>query len=100
MVKRIISVIPVGARTQEARQLAQEINEFVNKKHPRISSEAYIEKYGKIGTIYFIAKFDNIEHMEETMAATLADTKYQALAVKFYDLFIDGSTKMTLIETF
>lgn len=100
MIKRIISFKPIGAKTQEARQFTKEINKFINKKHPKISSEVYMEKYGEVGTIYFLASFENIGQMEETMAATAADGKYQALATKGMGLFIDGSLKVTLMETF
>jgi hypothetical protein len=100
MIKRIISLKPVGAKAQEARQFAKEVNDFINKKHPKISSEVYMEKYGEVGTIYFIALFESIGQMEETMAATGADEKYQVLATKGLGLFVDGSLKMTLMETF
>jgi len=100
MIKRIIKAKPVYAKLQEAREWAKELNDFANRKHPSISSEAFTEKYGAASTIYFISQFENIGQMDDFAAATQADEEYQSLVTKSQGLIIDGSLKVTLLETF
>lgn len=100
MIKRIITLRPLNTKAQEAREWAKELLDIGKRINPSASGEAFIEKYGEAGTLYLITQFDDINQLEERTAITQADEEFQALVTKVQGLFVEGSAKVTLLETF
>lgn len=83
----------------EALQWAKEVAGYVNKKYAPVSVQAYSEVFGDVGTIHWHADSEDLATIEKFNAQLLTDQEYQALLKKATDLFIEGSTHDTLIQS-
>ena len=87
----------VGARFPEAVQWAKEVTEYINSKYPEATLLAFAEQYGAVGTIHWYVDYEDIATLDRVGSQILTDEGYWAILGKAADLFIEGSTKDTLM---
>ena len=100
MLKQIRKLTPKLDKVLEASQFAQELLAFFNSKYPELKSEAYWERFGDALTIHFYFQYDNLADFESKVNQIMADQDFLALNNKGMILFVDGSHKVTLLQSF
>jgi hypothetical protein len=100
MIKRIVSAKPKNENIIDARQWSQEINEYVNRKYPRLAQEAYFERFGDVYRIHFFSQAETLADLEKILAEIQTDKEYGAIFMRGQKLFVDGSSKVTILESF
>ena len=98
MIKRLYSIKPKEEKYFDAREYANEVLEFAINKYPQTSPEVYIERFGDVLRIYFISQFETLADLEKTVAEMMADDEYIAMQMKGAALFVEGSTRVTVLQ--
>ena len=88
-----------AGKNAEARQWANEITEFINKKTSQTSFQVFREEFGAPTALHWYADFDNIAVLEQELNKFQSDPEYFALVKKGADLIIPGSAKDTLVRS-
>ncbi len=91
----------VGIKTGaalEGLQLAQESTEYINKNYPEASVNTYIQIFGDLGKIVWIADYETLANVEEVGQKLTVDEGYLGIVSKFSDLVIEGSWKDELFR--
>ena len=83
----------------DAVRWAKEVAEHINTKYAPISVQAYAELFGDVNTIHWYADYEDLATIERANAQLLADQGYWTLLNKAGDLFIEGSSHDTLIQS-
>ncbi|MBW1711078.1 MAG: hypothetical protein JRG97_15370 [Deltaproteobacteria bacterium] len=83
----------------EARQWAQEMIDFAKKIQPQGATEAFVERFGNVNTIYFFGQFESLAEMDKLTTETMSDEGWLVLMTKSADLFVDGSQSVILMES-
>ena len=89
----------VGARFPETVQWAKEVAEYINSKYPDATVLVFAEQYGAVGTIHWYADYEDIATLDRVGSQLLTDEGYWGILGKAADLFIEGSTKDTLMTS-
>ena len=77
--------------------LLDEFNKFVNAKYD-IDLKFFVEDFGDIHKIYWMADFKDMTEMQEVFAQMATDEEYQSYVPKISELGIEGSWKDTLLR--
>ena len=85
---------------QAAIQFAKEVAEHINTRYPPVSVQTFLELFGDYGTIHWYADYEDLASIEKFNAQLLMDQEYWAILNKATDLFIEGSVRDTLIQSF
>lgn len=83
-------------KMMEAIQFAKEITEYDNKLING-KTRVYIEVFGDLGKIYWVAENVDLATMESNNRKLMADPGHRALLGKAVGLFIEGRGKDTLM---
>lgn len=87
-------------KVPEALKHSHELIEYINTKTPRPTKfQLFMERFGAPGTIYFVADYESLAGLESHQRELLSDEEYWAIVRRGADLFIDGSTKDTLMTS-
>ncbi len=81
-------------RFRQAVGWAKEVAGYVHSKHKAPPTSVFVDSFGDVGTIRWIADFDDLASMETTMGAVMQDADYWKLVdeAMVAELFIDGKT--------
>ena len=88
-----------SGKNAEARQWANEITEFLNKKASQTSFQVFREEFGAPKALHWYADFENLTVLEQEMNKFQSDVEYFALIKKGSDLIIPGTSKDTLVRS-
>jgi len=99
MIKRQMIMRPKGPKLLEARQWAQELKEYFDKKYPQLASEIYTERFGNYLTLHFFSQFETLADLEKNVEEAESDEEYQALFMKGADLLVSDSVRAILLQT-
>ncbi len=89
-----------GGNFPEALKFSKEIVEYINDSAARKNAfQVYMERFGNVGTIYFVADFENLAALESTQNKLLSDPEYWTILKRGITLFIDGSFKDTVMTS-
>lgn len=83
----------------EAIQWAKEIAKYLNEKYPPASYQAYIELFGDFGKVHWHSDFEDLATFEKINAQLMTDQEYGARLNEAGELFIEGGTHDTLIQS-
>ncbi len=84
-------------RGKHGVQWATEITDYINTNSPRISLQLFRTHYGDVYTIYWMADFDDIVHLDEWQVQVGADKGYRELRRKSLDMLVEGSVVDTVM---
>lgn len=93
-----ISRAKIG-KFRDAVLWAKDVAEYLNTNYAPVSVQAYAELFGEVNTIHWYADYEDLAALERMNAQLMADQGYQALLNKANDLFIEGGTQDTLIQS-
>jgi hypothetical protein len=88
-----------SGKVAEAREWANEITEFLNKKTSQTSFQVFREEFGAPTALHWYADFENLAVLEQEMSKVQSDVEYFALIKKGADAIIPGTGKDTLVRS-
>lgn len=89
-----------GGKFPEALKWAHEIAEYLNGRTPRPTKiQVFIERFSAVGTICWVGDYESVAALESFQNELLSDEEYWTIVRRGADLFIEGSTKDTLMTS-
>lgn len=82
-------------RGKHGLKWAREITDHINANFPRTSLQLFRTLYGDVYTIYWMADFEDVVHLDEWQIQVGADKTYRELRRKSFDILVEG----TIIDT-
>ncbi|MCP4602749.1 MAG: hypothetical protein GY847_19910 [Proteobacteria bacterium] len=99
MYRLLRSVAVKSGAGAQALQLAQESADYINKKYPDVSIGTYVQLFGSLGKIVWIADYENLNLVEEIGQKLAMDDDYLTLLGNLGNLVIEGSWKDELFRS-
>jgi hypothetical protein len=88
-----------SGKLAEAIQWTKKITEYLNKKFAPLTTQAYSEVLGDFGKVYWHSDFEDMATLEKVNTQLLADREYWALLNEAAEMFVEGGTHDTLIQS-
>ena len=88
-----------SGKNVEAIQWAKKLTEYLNKKYAPVSMQAYTERFGDYGKVHWFTDFEDLATFEKINAQLMTDQEYGAKLNEAGELFIEGGTHDTLIQS-
>lgn len=76
---------------------AIEITDYINAQYPRTTLQLFRTHYGDVYTIYWMADFEDVVHLDEWQNQIGADKGYRELRRKSLDTLVEGSVVDTVM---
>lgn len=84
---------------KEAVQWCLQVAAYVNKKYPSANAQVMQNINGSHEWILYVEMWDSLGAWEQASAAIEADPAWQALAVKYGEMFVPGSVHHNFYRT-
>ena len=81
-----------------AMKHAKEMAELAKKYEGVSSLSVYMDSFGNAGTIRFFMDFNDLATFEKVQSQAMADDAYWKMIEEAKDLFIEGSTRNTVMR--
>lgn len=88
-----------SGKGSQAIQWAKDITKYLNENYPPASSQAYMEVFGDYAKIHLNSDFEDLATLEKVNAKLMTDREYMARIDAAGELFIEGATQDTLIQS-
>ena len=98
MVRWTRSAKVVLGKFPQAMQWAKEITEFANKKY-KTQMGVYLDIFGEAGTIRWVNDYADLGAFEKVRNQLLADQEYWKKLNQSAELFVQGSTFDTVMQS-
>lgn len=84
-------------RGKHGTKWAREITDHINTNFPEVQLQLYKSRFGDVDTVYWVADFEDIVHLDEWQAKVGADKAYRELRRQSLDIIVAGSVSDTLM---
>lgn len=92
------TVRPRNGKNREAIAWAKEVAEYLNSHYKMGRIEVYTQRFGAVGTIYWVIDVADMPALETFSSYLQQDTAYQTLLNKGNFLYIDGSVEDRILK--
>ncbi len=80
----------------DAMGFGTEITAFVNKKHPSLNVQFYVQTMGQTNTLVWTANFDSVDEFHGIFASLMQDKEYAGLIKNAGKHFVAGKAEDAL----
>lgn len=88
-----------SGKGSQAIQWAKDIAKYLNENYPPASYQAYVEVFGDYAKVNWISDVEDLATFEKINAKLMTDREYNARIGAASELFIEGATQDTLIQS-